>query len=80
MDATTLHIALPNWDRFCEKYQPDPVFVEAFVTRLSALEESVIRENILKRINVELGILLLHDVEVGREMFQVILESMQEGV
>ena len=80
MDATTLHIALPNWDRFCVKYQPNPVFTEAFITRISALENSAIRDSILKRINIELGILLLHDVEVGRDMFQIILESMQEGV
>lgn len=80
MDTTTLHLLIPNWDRFCEKYQPDPVFTEAFITRISVLENSVIRDNILKRINIELGILILHDVEVGRDMFQVILESMQSDV
>ncbi len=54
MELSSITTYLPNWDRFIQKYNPDIEFIEALLTRVSTLEESIIRENVLKKINIEL--------------------------
>jgi hypothetical protein len=75
MENSLILAYLPNWNRFSEKYNPDPEFVEAFFSRLSIFEDLQLQENICKRINIELGMLLLHDIEITHEMFSSILGS-----
>ena len=54
MEPSSIITHLPNWDRFIQKYHPDMEFVEAFLVRISTLEESTLQENVLKKINIEL--------------------------
>ncbi len=75
MELSSSATYLPNWDRFIQKYNPDIEFVEAFLVRISTLEGSTLQENILKKINVELWILLLSDNEINKDMYRSILES-----
>ncbi len=77
MEISSITSHLPNWNRFLEKYDPDLEFIEAFFTRLSSIEDSDILENILKRINIELWILILHDIEIDHELYVSILESIK---
>ena len=77
MELSSIIDHLPNWNHFLEKYNPDLEFIEAFFTRLSSIEDSSILENILKRINIELWILILHDVEIDHKLYLSILESIK---
>lgn len=75
----TITLALPNWDRFSEKYHPDPEFLEALMTRIEFLENTELKENILARINIELWILLLHDTEIDKKMYTSLLQEITQS-
>lgn len=75
----TLTLALPNWDRFSEKYHPDPEFLEALTIRIDSLDDMELKKNILTRINVEIGILLLHDTEIDKKMYTSLLQEITQS-
>jgi hypothetical protein len=79
MENTLILTHLPNWNRFIEKYQPDTEFIDAFLHRLSLLEDETILEKVTKQINIEIGILLLHDIEIDSTMYALILESIRKN-
>jgi len=54
MELSSIATYLPNWDRFIQKYNPDIEFVEAFLVRISTLDENDLQIDILKKINIEL--------------------------
>lgn len=73
MDTTLLLRYIPNWQRFCEVYKPENDFIEAFLHRLSLIEDIGIYENMSKHVNVELGILLLHHEELDESSYENIM-------
>lgn len=69
---------IPNWNRFCEKYHPKKVFIHAFEERIDLIEDEEVRISVGKKINVDLGILLLAHKEVNEGVFGEILLSIKE--
>ena len=69
---------IPNWKRFCDAYKPDTIFVEAFSERIHLIKDEELRISVSKKINVDLGILLLAHKEVNEWVFDEILESIKE--
>lgn len=78
MELSSIATYLPNWDRFIQKYNPDIEFVEAFLVRISTLDENDLQIDILKKINIELWILLLSDNEINEDMYKSILISITQ--
>ena len=69
---------IPNWNRFCEKYQPKKTFIHAFEERIGLVEDEEIRIAVAKKVNVDLWILLLAHKEVNEWVFGEILLSIKE--
>jgi hypothetical protein len=69
---------IPNWKRFCESYNPDKIFLTSFESRMSIIEDEELRISVAKKINVELGILLLAHKEVNESVFDEILDSIKD--
>jgi hypothetical protein len=69
---------IPNWNRFCEKYKPKKVFMHAFEERIELIEDEELKVSVSKKINVDLGILLLAHKEVNEWVFGEILQSIKE--
>lgn len=61
---------IPNWKRFCDRFHLDDAFVQEFEVRFLEIGDVEIREHLGERINAELGLLLLRDIEIGRETFE----------
>ncbi len=80
METTLLELYIPNWNRFCDMYHPKKDFQDAFLERFSIIEDETLRENVGKRINVELGILLLHRGEVSNISYKKIIHLFKEDV
>ena len=78
MELTLLEQYIPNWKRFCDAYTPKKDFQEAFLERFAIIEDPLLRENVGKRINVELGILLLHHGEVSNASYKKIIHLFKE--
>ncbi len=78
MELTLLEQHIPNWKRFCDMYHPKKDFQDAFLERFSIIEDEELRENVGKRINVELGILLLHHGEVSSISYKKIIHLFKE--
>ena len=78
METTLLELYIPNWKRFCDMYQPKQDFQDAFLERFSIIEDEELCENVGKRINVELGILLLHHGEVSNASYKKIIHLFKE--
>jgi hypothetical protein len=79
METLFLQNYIPNWQRFCDSYKPKADFQEAFMERFSLIEDEEIRQNIGKKINVELGILLLHHEEIDESSFLGIINLFKES-
>lgn len=75
METISITSHLPNWSRFLEKYNPNTEFISAFFSRIFLIKDIDIRDSVLKRINIELWILLLHEVEINQKKYELILES-----
>ena len=69
---------IPNWNRFCEKYQLKKTFIHAFEERIGLVEDEEIRIAVAKKVNVDLWILLLAHKEVNEWVFGEILLSIKE--
>ena len=69
---------IPNWKRFCESYSPDKVFLQSFEERIGIIKDEELRIGVAKKINVDLGILLLAHKEVNEWVFDEILDSIKE--
>lgn len=69
---------IPNWQRFCNSYSPDSAFLKAFEWRIGIIEDEEVRIGVAKKINVDLGILLLAHKEVNEWVFDEILDSIKE--
>lgn len=78
METTLLELYIPNWNRFCDMYKPKQDFQDAFLERFSIIEDETLRMNVGKRINVELGILLLHRGEVSNISYKKIIHLFKE--
>ncbi len=78
MELSLLEQHIPNWKRFCDMYHPKKDFQDAFLERFSIIEDEELRENVGKRINVELGILLLHHGEVSNASYKKIIHLFKE--
>ncbi len=75
---TFIETYIPNWKRFCDSYKPDNAFIQAFDQRIHLIKDEENRINVSKKINVDLGILLLAHKEVNEGVFDEILESIKE--
>lgn len=74
-ETHTISTLIPNWNHFCNKYHPHEDFIDAFISRVTTLDDTTLQEALLKRINIELGILLLHDTEIDAETYALLLKS-----
>ncbi|GAB0174728.1 MAG: hypothetical protein HHAS10_06070 [Candidatus Altimarinota bacterium] len=69
---------IPNWKRFCEIHHPKKNFIQSFTERLELIEDEELRILVSKKINVELGILLLGHKEIDEGVVSEMLNSIQE--
>ena len=70
---TELTTLIPNWQRFVELYEPSEELIDAFIKRISMIQDSDIRTRVSGYINVELGILILSHREIDNKKIREIL-------